>query len=142
MWKGSETVSYTHLDVYKRQVKFRVTNDKGVLSKMGADLKNTYFVIWTTTTWTLPGNVAICVGPEFTYSLIQWENEYYIMAEELYESSMKAAGKENYKVLGTIKGSELEYMKTAHPFLDRESLVIVGDHVTLESGTGLSLIHI
>ena len=117
-------------------VKFRVTNDKGVLSKMGADLKNTYFVIWTTTTWTLPGNVAICVGPEFTYSLIQWENEYYIMAEELYESSMKAAGKENYKVLGTIKGSELEYMKTAHPFLDRESLVIVGDHVTLESGTG------
>ena len=117
-------------------VKFHVTNDKGVLSKMGADLKNTYFVIWTTTTWTLPGNVAICVGPEFTYSLIQWENEYYIMAEELYESSMKAAGKENYKVLGTIKGSELEYMKTAHPFLDRESLVIVGDHVTLESGTG------
>ncbi len=117
-------------------VKFHVTDDKGLLSQMGADLEHTYFVIWTTTTWTLPGNVAICVGPEFTYSLIQWENEYYVMAEALYESAMKAAGKEGYQVLGTIKGSELEYMKTAHPFLDRESLVIVGDHVTLESGTG------
>ncbi len=117
-------------------VKFHVTDDKGLLSQMGANLEHTYFVIWTTTTWTLPGNVAICVGPEFTYSLIQWENEYYVMAEALYESAMKAAGKEGYQVLGTIKGSELEYMKTAHPFLDRESLVIVGDHVTLESGTG------
>lgn len=117
-------------------VKFRVTDDKGLLSTMGADLDHTYFVIWTTTTWTLPGNVAICVGPQFNYCLIQWENEYYVMAEGLYESSMKAAGKENYKVLGTVKGCELEYIKTAHPFLDRESLVIVGDHVTLESGTG------
>ena len=58
------------------------------------------------------------------------------MAEELYASAMEAAGKENYEVIGTIKGAELEYMQTAHPFLDRNSLVIVGDHVTLESGTG------
>ena len=49
---------------------------------------------------------------------------------------MQAAGKADYEVLGTLKGTELEYMKTAHPFLDRTSLVIVGDHVTLESGTG------
>ena len=117
-------------------VKFRVTDDKGLLSAMGADLSRTYFVIWTTTTWTLPGNVAICVGPAFNYCLIRSGDEYYVMAEELYKASMEAAGKTDYEVLGTIQGSELEYMKTAHPFLDRTSVVIVGDHVTLESGTG------
>lgn len=117
-------------------VKFRVTDDMGKLAAMGVDLKKTYFVIWTTTTWTLPANVAICVGPQFNYSLIKCDGEYYIMAEELYVSAMEAAGKENYEVIGTIKGFELEYMKTAHPFIDRESVVIVGNHVTLESGTG------
>ncbi len=117
-------------------VKFRVTDDKGILSAMGADLSKTYFVIWTTTTWTLPGNVAICVGPEFSYSLIRCGGEYYVMASALCESAMKAAGKAEYEVAGTVQGAELESMKTAHPFLDRESLVIVGDHVTLESGTG------
>ena len=117
-------------------VKFRVTKDKGLLAAKGADLANTYFVIWTTTTWTLPGNVAICLGPDFEYSLIHWENEYYVMATALYESAMQEAGKTGYEVVATFQGSELEGMETAHPFLDRTSLVIVGDHVTLESGTG------
>ena len=117
-------------------VKFLVTDDKGLLTQMGADLSKTYFVIWTTTTWTLPANDAICVGPNFTYSLVKWEDEYYVMAEALYESAMKAAGKTGYQVVGTIQGKDLEYMKSAHPFIDRTSLVIVGDHVTLESGTG------
>ncbi len=117
-------------------VKFRVTNDKGLFTAKGADLNNTYFVIWTTTTWTLPGNVAICLGPEFEYSLIKWENEYYVMASALYENAMQEAGKTGYEVVATFKGSDLELMETAHPFLDRTSLVIVGDHVTLESGTG------
>lgn len=117
-------------------VKFRVTNDKGLFTAKGADLNNTYFVIWTTTTWTLPGNVAICLGPDFEYSLIQWENEFYVMATALYEAAMQEAGKTGYKVIATFKGSDLELMETAHPFLDRTSLVIVGDHVTLESGTG------
>lgn len=117
-------------------VKFRVTNDKGLFTAKGADLDHTYFVIWTTTTWTLPGNVAICLGPDFEYSLIQWENEYYVMATALYESAMQEAGKTDYHVIATFKGSDLEFMETAHPFLDRISLIIVGDHVTLESGTG------
>lgn len=129
-------IEYSEDPCHSVYVKFRVTDDMGKLSAMGADLKNTYFVIWTTTTWTLPANVAICVGPRFNYSLIKCDNEYYVMAEELYVSAMEAAGKENYEVIGTIKGSELEYMKTAHPFMDRTSLVIIGDHVTLESGTG------
>ncbi len=117
-------------------VKFRVTDDKGLFTAKGADLANTYFVIWTTTTWTIPGNVAICLGPDFEYSLIQCENEYFVMATALYEAAMQEAGKSDYKVIATFQGKDLEYMKTAHPFLDRTSLVIVGDHVTLESGTG------
>jgi len=129
-------IEYAEDPCHSIYVKFRVTDDLGKLSAMGADIKNTYFVIWTTTTWTLPANVAICVGPRFNYSVIKCDGEYYVMAEELYVSAMEAAGKQNYEVIGTIKGSELEYMKTAHPFLDRTSLVIVGNHVTLESGTG------
>ena len=116
-------------------VKFNVTDDLGKLTAMGADLSKTYFVIWTTTTWTLPANVAICVGPDFEYSLIKSGDEYYVMATDLAASAMEARGAE-YETVGTINGAELEYMKCRHPFLDRTSLVIVGDHVTLESGTG------
>lgn len=129
-------IEYAEDPCHSIYVKFQVTDDLGKLAAMGADVKNTYFVIWTTTTWTLPANLAICVGPRFNYSVIKCDGEYYIMAEELYVSAMEAAGKENYEVIGTIKGAELEYMKTRHPFLDRTSLVIVGNHVTLESGTG------
>ena len=129
-------IEYAEDPCHSIYVKFNVTDDKGLLAPLGADLSKTYFVIWTTTTWTLPANVAICVGPEFEYALIKCEDEYFVMASALAESAMQAAGKTEYEVLGTMKGSDLEYMKTQHPFLDRTSLVIVGDHVTLESGTG------
>ena len=117
-------------------VKFRVTDDKGIFSAKGIDPSKVYFVIWTTTTWTLPANVAICLGPEFEYSLVKCGEEYYVMATALYQEAMDAAEKTDYEVVATFKGSDLEYIKTAHPFLDRTSLVILGDHVTLESGTG------
>ena len=116
-------------------VKFNVTDDKGKLSAMGADLSKTYFVIWTTTTWTLPGNVAICVGPDFTYALVKANGEYYVVAKELAEKVM-SINEFEYEIIGEIAGSELEYMTAQHPFLDRTSLVIVGDHVTLDAGTG------
>lgn len=129
-------IEYAEDPCYSIYVKFNVKDDKGLLAAMGADLSKTYFVIWTTTTWTLPGNVAICVGPEFEYSLIKCGEEYYVMATELFKSALEAAEITEYEVVGTIKGADLERMTTQHPFLDRESLVIVGDHVTLESGTG------
>lgn len=129
-------IEYAEDPCHSIYVKFQVTDDKGLLTPLGADLSKTYFVIWTTTTWTLPANVAICVGPEFEYSLIKCGDECYVMASALAESAMQAAGKTEYEVLGTLQGIDLEYMKTQHPFLDRTSLVIVGDHVTLESGTG------
>ena len=129
-------IEYAEDPCYSIYVKFTVKDDKGLLAAMGADLSKTYCVIWTTTTWTLPGNVAICVGPEFEYSLIKCGEEYYVMATELFKSALEAAEITEYEVVGTIKGADLERMTTQHPFLDRESLVIVGDHVTLESGTG------
>ena len=129
-------IEYAEDPCHSIYVKFNVTDDLGKFSAMGIDPKKVYFVIWTTTTWTLPGNVAICVGPSFDYAVIKCGDEYYVMAEELYKSAMEDAEKTDYEVVATIKGAELEYMKTAHPFMDRESVVIVGDHVTLESGTG------
>ncbi|MDD4698707.1 MAG: isoleucine--tRNA ligase [Oscillospiraceae bacterium] len=129
-------IEYAEDPCFSIFVKFAVKDDLGKLAALGADLSRTFFVIWTTTTWTLPGNVAICVGPDYEYCVVKANDEYYVMAKELIDSAMAAAKISDYEILGSIKGSELEYMKTAHPFLDRESLVIVGDHVTLESGTG------
>lgn len=128
-------IEYAEDPCHSVYVKFKVKDDKGKLAPMGADLSNTYFVIWTTTTWTLPANVAICLGPDFDYSLVKSGAEYYVMATELVASAMAVKGAE-YEILGTVKGSELEYITTQHPFIDRDSLIILGDHVTLESGTG------
>ena len=115
-------------------VKFAVKDDKGLFE----GLENVYFVIWTTTTWTLPGNVAISLNPDFEYSLVKFENgEIYVLATELIENVVKAAKIEGgYEIVKKFKGSELELITCYHPFIDRESLVIVGDHVTLEAGTG------
>lgn len=129
-------IEYAEDPCHSIYVKFKVKNDLGKLAALGAELDKTYFVIWTTTTWTLPGNVAICVGPNYEYSVIKANGEYYVMATELAASALAAAKIEQYETVGTISGSELELMTAEHPFLDRESLVIVGDHVTLESGTG------
>ena len=129
-------IEYAEDPCHSIYVEFNVTDDKGKLSALGVDPAKTSFVIWTTTTWTLPGNVAICVGPEFDYAVIQSGDEYFVMAEALYENAFQAAKLSDFRVIGKIKGAELEFIKTAHPFLDRESVVIVGDHVTLESGTG------
>lgn len=117
-------------------VKFNVKEDNGTLSALGVDPKKVYFVIWTTTTWTLPANVAISLNPDFEYSLVKAGEEVYVVATELVESAMAAGSITEYETVATVKGSELEYVKCYHPFIDRESLIIVGDHVTLDAGTG------
>lgn len=119
-------------------VKFAVTDDQGgKLSAITGSLDRVYFVIWTTTTWTLPGNLAISVNPCFDYDLVKApDGEIYVLAQELTESVMQAAGIDSWEVLGTLQGSELELMRTQHPVMDRESIVICGDHVTLDAGTG------
>lgn len=118
-------------------VKFQVVQDQnGVLARMGADLERTFVVIWTTTTWTIPANVATCLGPDFAYVVVKAGEDYLIMAKELTEATMQAAGITDYEILGSATGKELEHVQYRHPFLDRICPVIVGDHVTLEAGTG------
>ena len=117
-------------------VKFRVKNDQGKLSGI-CDLNNTYFIIWTTTTWTLPGNQLITLSPVDEYVLVKAENgECYIVARALCDKTMTDGGIENYEILATFLGSDLEYMTAQHPFLDRESLIAVADYVTMDAGTG------
>ncbi len=129
-------IEYEEDPCYSIFVKFNVVDDKGIFTNMGLDLKDVYFVIWTTTTWTLPGNVAICLGPNYEYTLVKANGEYYVMAKDLVKSAMEAGSVTEYETVGTFLGSDLERCVAQHPFLDRKSLVIVGDHVTLESGTG------
>ena len=114
-------------------VKFELSDDKGLFGDISEKI---YFVIWTTTTWTLPANMAICLNSAFEYSIVKNGDEAYVIASELVDSVMKIAGISAYSVIKTIRGSEMEYMKCRHPFLDRDSLIILGDHVTLEAGTG------
>ena len=129
-------IEYANDPCYSIFVKFKVTDDKGVFTSQGISLDDLYFVIWTTTTWTLPGNLAICVGPSYEYTVVEAAGEKYVMARDLADTVMKAKGISEYTVNGSFKGSDLEYMVTRHPFMERDSMVIVGDHVTLESGTG------
>ncbi len=119
-------------------VRFKLTGDaKGVLAKHNIPLEKAWIVIWTTTTWTLPANVATCLNPNLEYAFVKIGDEYYIMAAGLVEATMKGCHIDEYEVLPeTVLGSELELMEYKHPFLDRTGLVILGDHVTLEGGTG------
>ncbi len=118
-------------------VKFRVLDDKGLLSPY-TDLSRTYFVIWTTTTWTLPGNQAITLNPEESYALVhaREKNETYIVAERLAAVTMEAGGIDDYEIVATLPGARFEYMTAQHPFLPRASLLTMADYVTMDSGTG------
>ena len=119
-------------------VRFKLTDDpNGVLAKYGIPLDKAWIVIWTTTTWTLPANVATCLNPSLEYAFVKIGGEYHLMAAGLVESTMKACHIEDYEVLEPrVLGAEFELMQYQHPFLDRKGLVILGDHVTLEGGTG------
>ena len=119
-------------------VKFPVRDDKGKLSQY-ADLTRIFFVIWTTTPWTIPGNYAICLNAEFDYVLLQAPNgDVYILAKDLAESVCRAAHMDfdACKVLAELKGSEFELMTAKHPLFDRESVILNGEHVTLDAGSG------
>ena len=120
-------------------VKFKVEDDKGkFISFTGRDI---YFVIWTTTTWTLPGNTGIIISPEFDYDLVQVNNkDVFVVAHELVDNVMDVAGIEDYSVIATFKGEELDGIICRHPFLDRTSKVVMGSEdtvdVKLDTGTG------
>ena len=116
-------------------VKFPMHDDQG---KLGAyDKDKLFFVIWTTTIWTLPGNLAIALHPRDSYALVKADGgEVYIMAEALVEKVMKVGGVENYEIVETHPGSFFENMLADHPFLPKTSRLVNAEYVTMDSGTG------
>lgn len=132
-------IEYKDITSHTAYVKFPVVDAKGKFEK-----ENTFFVIWTTTPWTLPGNMGIAIGPEFEYAMVKVENETYIMAKELVEEVMKMAGIQAYQIKKVIQAKELEGILCKHPFIDRTSRVVLGsdDTVAVELGTGTGAVHI
>jgi len=119
-------VSFHAADAAAVAAKFGVSNFSGAIS----------LVIWTTTPWTLPANRAISLHPDFTYQLVQVDGQCLILAAELVESVMKRAGITEWTVLGSCKGADLELLRFKHPFMDFDVPAILGEHVTLDAGTG------
>lgn len=118
-------------------VKMPLIKDNGLLPE-AAKGKLAYIVIWTTTPWTMPANVAIALHPDFEYAWVECEGEVLFMAKEMLEAVGKVCKKDLSNIIGTCKGSEMEFAECKHPFetIDRKSLVVLADYVTLEAGTG------
>ncbi len=104
----------------------------------GTKGKDIYTVIWTTTPWTIPSNMAISMHPRFEYTFFEYKGDVYVAAQELLGSFLKDVEWEesDIKVLGSCKGQDLELLNTKHPLVDRKSPIILGEHVTLDAGTG------
>jgi len=119
-------VAFVAADQDAVKAKFGVANVNGPIS----------LVIWTTTPWTLPANRAISVAPDFDYALVQIDGQAVILAKDLVESVMQRIGATGYTVLATVKGAELELLRFTHPFMGFDVPAILGDHVTLDAGTG------
>lgn len=118
-------------------VKMPLVKDNGMLPE-AAQGKPAYIVIWTTTPWTMPANVAIALHPDFEYAWVECEGEILFMAKDMLEAVGKVCKKDLSNIIGTCKGKDMEYAECRHPFetIDRKSLVVLADYVTLEAGTG------
>lgn len=112
-------------------VSFEVKDGKGIIES------GSQFIIWTTTPWTIPSNLAIAVNPNYQYAVVQTADKKYIVAADLVDKMAQLFDWEDVAVEQEILGADLEYMTAQHPFYDRESLLVTGDHVSLEEGTGL-----
>ncbi len=133
-------VEYQDIESDSIYVKFEFENPKEVLKKAGIEYngEKVFSVIWTTTPWTIPSNMAVCLHPAFDYGYYKKDNEIYIIAKDLVSSFVKdVEWEENeLELLGSVKGDDLENLNTKHPLIDRFSPIILGLHVTLEAGTG------
>lgn len=136
-----EYADHTSWSVY---VKFPVQNE--FISQISPEATKLSVVIWTTTPWTLPANLAVAVHPDYDYSVVKITEsnnknlsvgECIIVASQMLEGLSSIFSIEKYDVIKTIKGNSLENMKATHPFYDRDSLIVLADYVTLEAGTGL-----
>lgn len=128
-----EYADHTSPSIY---VKFRLNDDAEFRRSWNLDNEPVYLVIWTTTPWTIPANLAIALNPGLSYVAVKVDNEVWVVAEGLLDSVMEAVGKHYSTIVGKPKASELEHRKCRHPLIERDSLVILGEHVTLDAGTG------
>jgi len=111
-------------------VGFKIKDGKGVLDT------DTSIVIWTTTPWTIPANLGISVHPDLSYVVVSVDGKKYLLAEALLEAAATEIGWENYEIVQKVNGKELEYIVASHPIYGRDSLVMLGEHVTTDAGTG------
>ncbi|WP_171378961.1 isoleucine--tRNA ligase [Enterococcus cecorum] len=137
-WSPSSESSLAEAEIEYHDVKspsiyvaFKVVDGKDLLDT------DTSFIIWTTTPWTLPANLGISANPDFDYVQINADGRKFVVAKDLLETVSKEIGWENVEVLQEFKGEVLDLMTAQHPFYDRTSLLMLGDHVTLDAGTGL-----
>ncbi len=137
-WSPSSESSLAEAEIEYKDIKspsiyvsFQVVDGKDLLDE------NTSFIIWTTTPWTIPSNLAITVHPDFNYVQVNADGNKYVVAKDLLDEVQEVLGWDNVEILQAFKGQQLENMTAQHPFYDRTSLLILGDHVTLDSGTGL-----
>lgn len=135
-WSSESSLAEAEIEYYDIKspslyVALQARDTKGLLPT------DTEFVIWTTTAWTFPSNRGIFVNPNYDYVVVQVAERKFLVAKDLLADISEKIGWEEPEVLQTVKGFELEYMTASHPFYDRDSLVMVGDYVTLDSGTGL-----
>lgn len=129
-------IEYAEKKSFSIYVKFPYMHEIKRTLPEGIDTTKAFAVIWTTTPWTMPANQAISVNPELSYSWVQVGDEYYLMATELVSSALKDCGIDDYTVLNTFSGADLELSTFKHPFIDRSAMILLGDHVTLDAGTG------
>ncbi|MCM3722280.1 isoleucine--tRNA ligase [Solibacillus isronensis] len=123
-------IEYKDVESYSIYVAFGIKDSKGVVP---ADAK---FVIWTTTPWTIPANLGISVNPEFTYAVVETNGSKYIVAKDLLEKLSATFGWEDVQIVQEVQGEQLDMIVAEHPIYKRDSLVMVGDHVTADAGTG------
>ncbi len=133
-----EYADITSTSIYVR-FKFDENSANEIKTKLNLNTeKDFYAVIWTTTPWTIPSNMAICLHEKFEYTFFEYKNDVYFIATELLNTFLSDAEweREDIKVVGSLRGAELENLTTDHPICNRKSPIILGEHVTLEAGTG------
>ncbi len=133
-----EYADHTSTSIYVR-FKFDNKDQEKVYSLINEKAeKDLYVVIWTTTPWTIPSNLAVCLNARLEYTVFEYKNDRYIVATELLNNFLKDVAWEetDIKTIGTLKGAEIENLNVFHPLYNRLSRIILGDHVTLDAGTG------
>ncbi|MBI1764128.1 MAG: isoleucine--tRNA ligase [Acidobacteria bacterium] len=127
-------VEYADHTSYSVYVKFAFPDAAKVDQALAG--KNVSIIIWTTTPWTLPANLGISLNPKYEYNAVAVGDDVFIVANGLLEAVAQKLGWESYEIIGTYSGEAFDRLKARHPFVDRDSLLMLGDHVTLDAGTG------